>query len=71
MPPTDPAERMLRFFEFNHLPSNLARISAPFHGLALWLVGNVPAGPERTVAVRKLLEAKDGAVRAALEDSDA
>jgi hypothetical protein len=55
-------------------------ISKPFHDLAHAIVlgdnvtesGNVtigsalPRNPERTVALRKLLEAKDAAVRAAL-----
>lgn len=59
-------ERMLKWFEFGHLPETLQLISKPFGELASQLVGTVAAGPERTVALRKLLEAKDAAVRAAL-----
>lgn len=59
-------ERMLKWFEFAHLPEKLQAVSRPFGELALSLVSTVAAGPERTVALRKLLEAKDAAVRAAL-----
>jgi hypothetical protein len=41
-------------------------VSAPFAQLAERLVAEVPRNPERTVALRKLLEAKDAAVRAAV-----
>jgi hypothetical protein len=58
-------ERMLRWFEWSHLPAHLQAVSRPFGELAESIVANIPAGPERTVALRKLLEAKDAAVRAA------
>lgn len=61
-------ERMLRFFEYEHLPAKLQEISAPFSYLANDLCGKLQAGPERTVMLRKLLEAKDCAVRAKLEE---
>lgn len=60
------AEPMLQFFEFNHLPEGLQLISSPFHQLACFIFQSVPRNPERTVALRKLLEAKDCAVRARL-----
>lgn len=60
-------ERMLKYFSFHHLPEHLQDISAGFGGLAAALVGTLPSSAERTVALRKLLEAKDCAVRAALE----
>jgi hypothetical protein len=57
----------LRFFEFGHLPEFLQEISAPFKVLAYKLVTQKGACPVETqVALRKLLEAKDCAVRAAL-----
>lgn len=59
-------ERMLKWFEFAHLPERLQAISKPFGILASELCEVVASGPERTVALRKLLEAKDAAVRAAL-----
>jgi hypothetical protein len=36
------------------------------HGIANWMVETLPRNPERSVALRKLLEAKDAAVRAKL-----
>jgi hypothetical protein len=59
-------DRMLKWFEYAHLPEKLQAISKPFGDLAHRLATDVPSGPERTVALRKLLEAKDAAVRAAL-----
>jgi len=57
---------ILRYFEYEHLRPELQLVSRPFHDLALGVVQNVPRNPERTVALRKLLESKDAAVRAAL-----
>lgn len=59
-------ERMLKWFEYTHLPEKLQQVSRPFGELAHSLCMTVEPGPERTVALRKLLEAKDAAVRAAL-----
>lgn len=65
-------EPILQFFRFNHLPALLQQVSEPFSLLARSIVATLPRNPERTVALRKLLEAKDAAVRAALfEDSSA
>lgn len=57
-------ESLLQFFEYAHLPEDLQTISKPFGLLAHHLVNNLPRNPERTVALRKLPEAKDCAVRA-------
>lgn len=57
-------DRMLKWFEYAHLPEHLQKISEPFHDLAANIVETIDGGPERTVALRKLLEAKDAAVRA-------
>jgi hypothetical protein len=59
-------EPMLQFFAFKHLPEHLQNTSAAFYSLAQELVREVPRNPERTVALRKLLEAKDCAVRAVI-----
>lgn len=61
-----PEERMLKWFEFAHLPEELQSVSSQFYDLAHSLCALVEQGPERTVALRKLLEAKDAAVRAKL-----
>ena len=59
-------EHILQFFEFAHLPAHLAEVSQPFHQMAHNLVATLPRNPERTAALRKLLESKDAAVRAKL-----
>ena len=63
------ARALLAFFEYEHLPDRLQGVSAPFCELAHLLVqpGELGLeGAEATTALRKLLEAKDCAVRAAL-----
>jgi len=42
----------------------LQAASRPFCELAAHIIGTLPRNAERTVALRKLLEAKDAAVRA-------
>jgi hypothetical protein len=61
-----PRDRMLQFFAYAHLPAKLRDVSRPFGELADLIVATLPANPERTVALRKLLEVKDCAVRAVL-----
>jgi len=58
-------EHIEQFFAFEHLPPHLQEVSKPFAELAA-VVLTLPRNPERTVALRKLLEAKDAAVRAKL-----
>ncbi len=59
-------ERMMKWFEYAHLPEHLQATSKPFCDLAKHVVETIEQGPERTVTLRKLLEAKDAAVRAKL-----
>jgi hypothetical protein len=59
-------DRMLQFFAYEHLPPHLQVTSRPFCELAHEIVRTLPSNAERTVALRKLLEAKDCAVRALL-----
>jgi hypothetical protein len=58
---------LLRFFEFEHLPPHLRTTSRECHMLAHAMVDRLPDGPELTSGLRKLLEAKDCFVRAALD----
>ena len=51
-------ERMLKFFVFKHLPEKLQTVSKSFATLAVTIVETIPSSAERTVALRKLLEAK-------------
>jgi hypothetical protein len=60
-----------QFFAFAHLPPHLQAVSKPFADLAALVVASVPRNPERTVALRKLLEGKDAAVRAMLAKDEA
>lgn len=55
---------ILRYFHYSHLPAALQPASKPFCDLARHVVETLPRNAERTVALRKLLEAKDAAVRA-------
>jgi hypothetical protein len=55
---------ILQFFGYAHLPTPLQDVSKPFHDLAYRMARQLPDNPERAVALRKLLEAKDAAVRA-------
>lgn len=58
------ADHIEQFFAYAHLPHALQNVSAPFCDLAAHVIRTLPRNPERTVALRKLLEAKDAAVRA-------
>ncbi|WP_439377476.1 hypothetical protein [Amycolatopsis lexingtonensis] len=67
--PRHPAtEAMLKHFRFAHLPPALQELSRPFGELAEHIADTVPDGPEKTAGLRKLLEAKDCIVRAALTE---
>ena len=57
-------DHILQFFHYAHLPEVLRSRSKPFCDLARVIVDTTPRNPERTVALRKLLEAKDANVRA-------
>lgn len=59
-------EPMMQFFGYAHLPPHLQNVSKRFHDIASELVETLPRNPERTAALRKLLEAKDCAVRAVI-----
>jgi len=58
---------ILRYFHYKHLPEYLQGVSKAFCDLAFTIAEAHPENPETEVALRKLLEAKDAAVRAALK----
>lgn len=62
-------DSLMQFFAYEHLPSKLKEISKPF-GVLAETVSYGPQNPETTMCLRKLLEAKDCAVRAQLDVSD-
>ena len=57
----------IKYFAFAHLPAHLQEVSKPIGELAEKLEANLPDGPEKSAGMRKLLEAKDCFVRAALD----
>jgi hypothetical protein len=57
-------EPIMQFFKYDHLPERMQAFSKPFCDLAQQICETTPRNPERTVALRKLLEAKDAGVRA-------
>ena len=61
---TDP---IMQFFSYKHLPEAMQKVSAPFCELAEKVAAELPPNAERAIALRKLLEAKDAAVRAVIE----
>lgn len=67
--PTKPSP-IMRYFAYKHLPPSLAAVSLQFAAVAQWVDENLPDGPEKSTALRKLLEGKDAGVRAALDISD-
>lgn len=58
-------EALLKYFTWAHLPPHLQAVSKPFAELAMQMAAMLD-GPELTAGLRKLLEAKDCCVRAAL-----
>ncbi|MEH6402523.1 MAG: hypothetical protein V7750_04070 [Sneathiella sp.] len=66
-----PYKDMLSFFDFRHLPESLQNVSKPFYKLAQSLVDELPSHPQKMVALQKLLEAKDSAVRIAVAKTHA
>ena len=64
------ASEILKYFSFQHLPPKLRVVSRPFHDLAVLVDQSLSPCEEKAVALRKLLEAKDAAVRAGLFDGE-
>lgn len=61
-----------RWFAYAHLPEGLPRhVSASCANLAADMLEELPDSPELTTGLRKLLEAKDCFVRAAVAASEA
>lgn len=72
LPPIHPSvAHVLQFFVFDHLPPMLQPMAADFASLAKTLAHSLQPNPETTVAIRKLLEAKDAAVRSVVCQSNA
>ena len=64
------ASPIMQYFEYAHLPPKLQGVSALIGELAKHMDRELPDGPEKSAGLRKLLEAKDCFVRAALSAMD-
>lgn len=64
-------QRLHSYFAFGHLPTKLQAVSRHFANQADLLLMQLPDSTELLACLRKLLEAKDCAVRCALELPDA
>lgn len=60
------SDPIVQYFTNGHLPEHLREVSEPICELAAQMAERLPDGPEKSAGLRKLLEAKDCLVRAAL-----
>ena len=60
---------ILKHFAYHHLPPHLQDVSKPLGDLARLMESTLPDCAEKSAGLRKLLEAKDCFVRAALDSS--
>jgi len=65
--PREKPSHILKYFAYKHLPAVLQGVSEPFYALADEMDATLPDCAEKSAGLRKLLEAKDCMVRAALE----
>jgi hypothetical protein len=63
-------KQFLQFFRTDNLPAAAVPSGKAFFELATQLIRDLPANPESTVAMRKLMEARDCAVRSVLFKSE-
>lgn len=64
------ASSIMRHFEYGHLPPDLQAASKPVCELAVEMENGLPDCAEKSAGLRKLVEAKDCFVRAAIEARD-
>lgn len=57
---------VIEYFQYSHLPPNLACVSEAAAILAQYMESTLPDGPEKSAGMRKLLEAKDCFVRSSM-----
>lgn len=65
-----PKNDIMKHFVFDHLPIHLQAISLPICNTALTMDRGLKDCAEKSAGMRKLLEAKDCFVRAALEGGE-
>ena len=59
-------QQVMQYFDYEHLSDHPRKISAHVHNLAYLMLEELQDSSELTTGLRKLLEAKDCFVRAAL-----
>ena len=59
-------EEKLSWLEYGHLPPHLQETSKLFHDLAHKLADSIPSSPQLTIALQRIIDAKDAAVRASI-----
>jgi hypothetical protein len=64
------AHSLMRWFDHRHLPIHLQLVVADFSALATRVDVTLPDGAEKSACIRKLLEAKDCAVRVRIEKEE-
>lgn len=60
------SSHILKYFDYKHLPEKLQKVSKPFSELAHQMDEDLEGCSELNAGLRKLLEAKDCFVRAAI-----
>jgi len=63
-PPPTQVDPIMQHFALEDLPPAVAVVAKPFSELAAHIAATLPRNAERTVALRKLLESLDSAIRA-------
>ena len=56
---------IIQFFKYDQMPEHLQEVAEEFYFMAQYLDRVIPTSAEKSVALRKLLESKDAAIRAA------
>lgn len=57
------SENIMKYFSFDHLPPHLQDVSRNFFNLANYVEKTMPNCSQKNLALQKILEAKDCAVR--------
>lgn len=65
-PSTPHSNPIMTFFSYEHLPPPMQAVSKPLHDVAVQMANHLSPSAEVSAGLRKLLEAKDCFVRAAL-----
>ena len=63
-------KEIMQFFGYAHLPDHLKVVSQPFHDIANDMNNRLPVNFEKISTLRKILEAKDAAVRTVVAKND-